>query len=217
MGHQHQPAITESTPSAQLPISTELAQELLNTIETLLQEGGRLLMKEFKRPEGPRGSGGHANVDEEVEAVMRDHLDETFPDHGVCGEELGHRDRAPRSDTPFLWLLDPNDGTKSYLKGFRGSSVSVGLLYNNEPIAGRVFAFGYPNDQGDLIMGGIPEYFGGVTRNGEPCARPAPVTDPKQSFIALSQGADNCSTVNMELVSPSRFIAIPSIAYRLSG
>ena len=71
----------------------------------------------------------------------------------------------PRTGKP-IWLVDPNDGTRDYLVGRRGSAVSIGLLRDRRPVLGVVFAFGYPDDDGDLFA--WAEGCGPVTRNGRP-------------------------------------------------
>lgn len=178
-------------------------------------EAGKMLRAEFHRPGGPRGSGGHAEVDEPAERIIREQLLAAFP-AGYRGEETGS---APGSGGEHIWLVDPNDGTSSYLKGWRGSAVSIALLRQSVPVLGVVYAPTYPDDHGDLFA--WAEGCGPVTRNGEPVA-----TNLAEEHLAgggrvpaivfLSQSADKSPTVNAECVAPARFIAMPSIAYRLA-
>ena len=78
---------------------------------------GGLLRQEFHRPGGPRGTGGHAEIDSIAEERIQKTLLAAFR-WNYLGEELGHRDNG---DPHFTWLVDPNDGTSAYLKGWRGS------------------------------------------------------------------------------------------------
>src|SRR6266508_6770226 len=114
----------------------ELARALEVAVE-VAREAGATLRGEFHRPGGPRGHGAHADVDIEVERVIRARLLDAFPDWGYRGEETGNAvaDPPPR----YLWLVDPNDGTRSYLMGDRGASVSIALLRDREPVLGVVF------------------------------------------------------------------------------
>lgn len=204
---------TPSHAPPQLHLPPELAQEILRVMEISLREAGDLLREDLYLPAGPRAQNRHhAHADGEAEELIRAHLRAAFPTHDIVGEE-GDGDRH---DSPFQWQIDPNDGTSAYLRGFRGSSVSIGLLYQYEPIAGGVFAFAYPHDQGDLIIGGLPELFGGIRRNGVLCEPPLPVRDQAQAIIAISQGADDSSAANIKQLSPSRYLSVPSIAYRLA-
>ena len=52
-------------------------------------------------------------ADRDSEAAMRRLIAEGFPAHGIFGEEYG----ADRADAEFVWVLDPIDGTKSFISG----------------------------------------------------------------------------------------------------
>ena len=52
-------------------------------------------------------------ADREAEAAMRRLIAARFPDHGIIGEEFGRE----REDAEFVWVLDPIDGTKSFIIG----------------------------------------------------------------------------------------------------
>ncbi len=92
------------------------------------------------------------NADHEIDRLIRDGLRAAFPDHAILTEESGlHRapeispeqgppaaagDRAEGS--PFVWAVDPLDGTRAYAKGIPGFSVMIGLLKNGAPYLGLV-------------------------------------------------------------------------------
>ena len=109
-----------------------------------------LLLNECARPDGPRGEIGHCPADDEAEWAIRQHLLGAFPKWGFLGEETGSHPAETGHD--YVWVVDPNDGTRDYLKGRRGSAVSIGLLHEGRPVLGVVFAFGYPDDAGDLDL-----------------------------------------------------------------
>ena len=188
--------------------------EALDAAVRAAREAGAMLRQEFHRPGGPRGSGDHAEIDEPVERLLRDRLRAAFP-WGFQGEETG---AFPGDDPRHLWLVDPNDGTKAYLQGRRGSSVSVAALRDGVPALGVVHAFGYPDDDGDLIAWaeGRP-----LTRNGRAVtanlagAALDPVSNPPP-IVFLSQDADRNPAANADAVEPCRYIALTSIAYRLA-
>jgi histidinol phosphatase-like enzyme (inositol monophosphatase family) len=52
-------------------------------------------------------------ADRSAERAAREWLEKRFPDHGILGEELG----VARPDAPRRWILDPIDGTKSFIRG----------------------------------------------------------------------------------------------------
>lgn len=204
--------MTETT--RQLP-AIDYRQALDVTIAAAV-EAGAVLRAEFHRPGGPRGGHGHCDADAAAEGLLRDRLLAAFPDFGAVGEELGARNRPPADAGGHLWLIDPNDGTAAFLRGHRGSAVSVALLRDGAPVLGVVYAFSAPDDSGDLIA--WAEGCGPVTRNGKPVAadRGWPERLEAGDTVLVSQSADKNSEANAEAVAPARFRAVPSIAYRLA-
>lgn len=63
-------------------------------------------------------------ADRRAEQVLREHLQRAFPGHAIWGEEYGHDD-APEAG--HLWLLDPIDGTKSWISGLPFWSIQIAL------------------------------------------------------------------------------------------
>jgi ADP-ribosylglycohydrolase/fructose-1,6-bisphosphatase/inositol monophosphatase family enzyme len=174
---------------------------------------GTLLREDFHRAGGPRGSGGHAPADEEAERLIRRTLTEAFPTWNYLGEETGRY--WPTPGASCVWLVDPNDGTSDYVKGRRGSAVSIALLRDGVPVLGVVYAFGAPDDRGDLFA--WAEGCGPFRRNGVPVARAAWPTELRQyDVLILAAAANGKPLANARLAAPARFRAMPSIAYRLA-
>jgi ADP-ribosylglycohydrolase/fructose-1,6-bisphosphatase/inositol monophosphatase family enzyme len=175
------------------------------------RQAGDRLRAELHRAGGPRGHVDKADVDTEAELVIRDVLTRAFPDFGYLGEETGRS--APKPGAP-VWLVDPNDATRDYLLGRRGSSVSIGLVREGRPVLGVVYAFAYPDDRGDLFA--WAEGCGPLRRNGAPSAvRPPDVLTPLD-VVLVSSGADRDPAMNLRCVDPARYRALPSIAHRLA-
>ncbi|HET9835151.1 MAG TPA: inositol monophosphatase family protein [Rhodanobacteraceae bacterium] len=70
-------------------------------------------------------------ADREAEDTIRHLLDRAFPDHAILGEERG---RAGESE--FLWLVDPLDGTKSFVRGTPFFSTQIALMHQGELMLG---------------------------------------------------------------------------------
>lgn len=70
-------------------------------------------------------------ADRECERLIRDQLLAVFPDHAIFGEEYGHR-----GDSRFLWLVDPIDGTRSFIRGLPFWSVQIALMIDDELVLG---------------------------------------------------------------------------------
>lgn len=189
--------------------------DVLGAAVEAAQEAGKLLRAEFHRPGGPRGSGGHAEVDEQAEWVTREKILAAFP-AAYRGEETG---TAGGGDSEHIWLVDPNDGTSAYLKGWRGSAVSIALVRQGTLVLGVVYAPTYPDDNGDLFA--WAEGCGPVTRNGKPVTanladKDLNGSDDVPAIVVVSQDGDRNPAANAACVAPARFIAMPSIAYRLA-
>ena len=71
-------------------------------------------------------------ADRECEAVIRSTLLDAFPDHGFYGEESG----TAREDADYLWLVDPIDGTKSFVGGYGMWSTQIALMHRGELVLG---------------------------------------------------------------------------------
>ena len=73
-------------------------------------------------------------ADHAAETAMRALIRRTFPDHGIIGEEYGQE----RADAEYVWVLDPIDGTKSFISGMPAWGTLIGLLRSGEPVFGMM-------------------------------------------------------------------------------
>src|SRR4051794_29697525 len=158
---------------------------------------GAILRADFHRPGGPRGGGDKAEADTEAERDIRARLLAAFPGWGYLGEETGAAAGEPGQPT---WLVDPNDGTRDYLAGRRGSAVSIGLVQDGRPVLGVVFAFAYPDDTGDLFE--WAEGLGPVRRGGHPCAPALSALRDRSDIVLVSSKGDRDPAGNLQSAAP---------------
>ena len=71
-------------------------------------------------------------ADRGAENTMRALIRKTFPSHGIFGEEFGEE----RTDAEYVWVLDPIDGTKSFINGMPTWGTLIGLMRFGEPVFG---------------------------------------------------------------------------------
>ncbi len=73
-------------------------------------------------------------ADRGAEKVMREMIQARFPDHGIVGEEFG----TEKGDAEFVWVLDPVDGTKSFILNVPLFGTLIGLLHRGKPVLGCI-------------------------------------------------------------------------------
>jgi myo-inositol-1(or 4)-monophosphatase len=73
-------------------------------------------------------------ADRAAEQAMRTLIRRHFPEHGIIGEEFGN----DRSDAEYVWVLDPIDGTKSFIAGMPVWGTLIALTRMGEPVFGMV-------------------------------------------------------------------------------
>lgn len=96
-------------------------------------------------------------ADKASEALIKQRIHETYPDHGILSEESDEE----KGTSGYRWVIDPLDGTTNYTAGLPLFAVSIALEYNEEAVAAVVFA-PYLNEMFHAVRGE------GAFLNGEP-------------------------------------------------
>jgi myo-inositol-1(or 4)-monophosphatase len=73
-------------------------------------------------------------ADRAAEATMRALIKRSFPEHGIVGEEYGNE----HAHAEYVWVLDPIDGTKSFISGMPIWGSLIGLMRNGAPVFGMM-------------------------------------------------------------------------------
>ena len=73
-------------------------------------------------------------ADRAAEDAMRSLIRAAFPEHGILGEEYG----SEHADAEYVWVLDPIDGTKSFISGMVAWGTLIGLMRFGEPVYGMM-------------------------------------------------------------------------------
>jgi len=186
-------------------------QPALEEAVAAAREAGAMLRADFHLPGGSRGGGDKAAADTEAEHVIRARVQRAFPRWGYLGEETGSAAGEPGEP---VWVVDPNDGTRDYLLGRRGSAVSVAVVWSGRPVLGVVFAFAYPDGDGDLFA--WADGCGPLLRNGRPAEAALPRSLGRGDVVLVSTSGDRDVEGNLRCSEPARFRCVPSIAHRLA-
>ncbi len=115
-------------------MDTESFKVFINSLADMTGEyiaksfGGRVNV-DYKSDESPV-----TEVDKNSEMMMREAIKKEYPTHGIIGEEFG----VENPDSEFVWVLDPIDGTKSFISAVPLFGTLVGLMYRGSPILGLI-------------------------------------------------------------------------------
>ena len=74
-------------------------------------------------------------VDRRAEGIIKDYIKSHFNDHNILAEES----LAKRSSSPFLWIIDPLDGTLNYIHGLPNFAISIALEIEEELAVGLIY------------------------------------------------------------------------------
>jgi histidinol phosphatase-like enzyme (inositol monophosphatase family) len=73
-------------------------------------------------------------ADKKVEEMMRELIMQHYPGHGILGEEFGNY----QPEASYQWILDPIDGTKSFIHGMPTFGTLIALMKDNHPLIGTI-------------------------------------------------------------------------------
>ena len=139
---------------------SEIFDDLAVFAMRLADLGGGLSLKYFRKTLDVEHKADCSPVtiaDREVEAAMRERIEQIYPSHGIYGEEHG----LDNVDAAHTWVLDPIDGTKSFITGMPTFGTLIAHLEDGVPVIGVI---GVPAmDERWLGVAGRPSLFNGFT------------------------------------------------------
>jgi histidinol-phosphatase len=112
-------------------------QMLLDFALNAAWEAGRITLGYYQTRLDPDRKGDNTPVtvaDKEAERKLRQLIGQQYPDHAIIGEEF----EAVTGNGRYTWVLDPIDGTKSFVSGVPLYSTLVALLEDGEPLLGII-------------------------------------------------------------------------------
>ncbi|GAB4309632.1 MAG: inositol monophosphatase family protein [Roseovarius sp.] len=104
---------------------------------SLARDAMPLALARFRRPMQIETKADDSPVtvaDREIEALIRRRIGETFPDHGIHGEEEGAQNTGRR----HVWVVDPIDGTRSFVSGMPTFGTLLAHLIEGRPVVGVI-------------------------------------------------------------------------------
>ena len=97
--------------------------------EYISKSFGRKINVDLKKDSSPV-----TEIDRNTELMLREAIHKKFPSHGIIGEEYGNEN----TDAEFVWVLDPIDGTKSFISAVPLFGTLIGLMRNSKPVLGLI-------------------------------------------------------------------------------
>jgi histidinol-phosphatase len=113
-----------TTLSPYLATALEAARAAADVIRRYYQKNLAITIKSDKSPV--------TQADVETEQVIRNIIADRFPTHGFFGEETG----SAGLDNEYLWLVDPIDGTKAFVREYPMFSTQIALMHRGKLIVG---------------------------------------------------------------------------------
>jgi histidinol phosphatase-like enzyme (inositol monophosphatase family) len=119
-------------------MSTSEIEDAVSYALRIMAEAGRIALTHFRTPVAVQNKAGDGRfdpvtvADRDIEALLRARLAERFPDHGIVGEEMSDRKGSSR----YSWIIDPIDGTRSFISGLPAWGILLGLRDGDRCIAG---------------------------------------------------------------------------------
>jgi len=109
------------------------------TAHVLAERAGAVILPHFRAGTAIHHKGGSAfdpvtAADRDAETAIRQVLAETYPAHGIVGEEFGN----DRADADYCWIIDPIDGTRAFIIGQPLWGTLIGLTSGGMPLLGMM-------------------------------------------------------------------------------
>ena len=118
-------------------------RSLIDTAHTLADASGKAILPYFRKQldiENKAADGKPLDpvtqADRAAERIIRRHLANAHPDHGIVGEEYGVAD----GQSDFTWVIDPIDGTKAFITGTPLWGTLIGLKHGPDAVFGMMNA-----------------------------------------------------------------------------
>jgi histidinol-phosphatase len=142
---------------------------------------GRITLEYFQKSVDIEVKSDHTpvtEVDRTVETFIRGRIQEAYPTHAILGEEF----KEKQSESQFRWIIDPIDGTQSFIHGVPLYTILISLLSDGEPQLGVIHS---PATQETVAAAiGI-----GCTYNGSPC-HVSKTSELSKAWIQVTDYAD---------------------------
>ena len=116
---------------------THNLDELISFANFLADESAIIIKQYFRNPlkiDEKEDDTPVTIADKKTELKIRELIETKYPNHGILGEEFA----SSNIDSEFVWVIDPIDGTRSFIAGHKDFGTLIALLHNNKPVIGII-------------------------------------------------------------------------------
>lgn len=162
-------------------VSLPELSEYMAFADEIAQKAGAITLEYFRKELSVEFKNDKSPVtiaDKACEEFVRAEIMKRYPTHGIVGEEFG----TYNEQSSYTWVIDPIDGTKSFIHHIPLYTVLIALLVDNEPCLGVIH--NPPLTETVLAGKGMGCFF-----NGKPC-RVSTTKALKESYIQVTDMAD---------------------------
>jgi myo-inositol-1(or 4)-monophosphatase len=115
-------------------------EPIVNIAIQAARAAGRLIARGLKRLDTVKVTEKSPNdfvteIDQQVEKEIINVIHKAYPSHGIIAEESGEHN----SDHPYVWIIDPIDGTRNFIHGFPHFAVSIAIRYKDKIEHGVIY------------------------------------------------------------------------------
>ena len=103
----------------------------------LADESSKIIKEYFRKPLTINNKEDESPVtiaDKNTESKIRELIEDKYPNHGILGEEFDTKN----TNSEYTWVIDPIDGTRSFIAGYKDFGTLIALLHDQKPIIGII-------------------------------------------------------------------------------
>ena len=112
-------------------------EDFVSFANHLADESSKIIKQYFRKDLNIENKDDNSPVtiaDKATELKIRELIEKKFPKHSILGEEFKQKD----TNSEFMWVIDPIDGTRSFIAGHKDFGTLIALLHNKKPIIGII-------------------------------------------------------------------------------
>jgi histidinol phosphatase-like enzyme (inositol monophosphatase family) len=116
---------------------SDLRREFLEFAKSVSMSAGNITLKYFRNLQNIDWKSDDTPVtiaDKESEVYIREQIQSRYPSHSILGEEF----KDKHTDSEYKWIIDPIDGTQSFIRGVPFYAVLLALEYQGTPLVGVI-------------------------------------------------------------------------------